>query len=294
VSRDSGSQRKAGGGGGHRIDRGTRGRVFIIIPQAQSFFLLCVLSSLLKLPEQQMIDSLAQHGVLSADLAPSLVTTQTVNNPDFDPEAKKEREEEEEAERQRAEERRKEDEELERIERERIEARKRAEAEEQVLKGEDDSERDLATPPPPAYSSTPQSEAVSSSSDSKEDLEAEDLDQEDGELDDEDDGDIGAAPRAGQSSNRTSKRQSQLSKASEVIQKASPEYDDDYDGDIGGLARASTPKPNGSISLPPASDSPSQPNGKSLGVAEPTIPFCFRAFFPRRMRRFNESRGGGI
>ncbi|MCO5605213.1 hypothetical protein L7F22_059393 [Adiantum nelumboides] len=43
-----------------------------------------------------MIHSLAQHGVLPTDLAPSLVTTQTVDNPDFDPEAERERDEERE------------------------------------------------------------------------------------------------------------------------------------------------------------------------------------------------------
>ncbi|MCO5589711.1 hypothetical protein L7F22_043679 [Adiantum nelumboides] len=46
--------------------------------------------------EQKMIESLAEHGVLISDLAPSLITTQTVDNPDFDPEALHEREEEEE------------------------------------------------------------------------------------------------------------------------------------------------------------------------------------------------------
>lgn len=46
--------------------------------------------------EQKMIESLAEHGVLISDLAPSLITTQTVDNPDFDPVALQEREEEEE------------------------------------------------------------------------------------------------------------------------------------------------------------------------------------------------------
>ncbi|KAK0534072.1 hypothetical protein OC835_002797 [Tilletia horrida] len=44
--------------------------------------------------EQKMIESLAQHGVLVEDLAPSLITTHTVQNPDYDPEAAEEREEE--------------------------------------------------------------------------------------------------------------------------------------------------------------------------------------------------------
>uniref|UniRef100_V5GTG5 DUF726-domain-containing protein n=1 Tax=Kalmanozyma brasiliensis (strain GHG001) TaxID=1365824 RepID=V5GTG5_KALBG len=46
--------------------------------------------------EQRMIESLAEHGVLPTDLAPSLITTRTIENPDFDPEALKERQEEEE------------------------------------------------------------------------------------------------------------------------------------------------------------------------------------------------------
>ncbi|PWY98938.1 DUF726-domain-containing protein [Testicularia cyperi] len=50
--------------------------------------------------EQRMIESLAEHGVLPTDLAPSLVTTQTIDNPDFDPEALREREEEERQEEQ--------------------------------------------------------------------------------------------------------------------------------------------------------------------------------------------------
>ncbi|CAD6918572.1 unnamed protein product [Tilletia laevis] len=37
--------------------------------------------------EQAMIDSLAQHGVLIEDLAPALITTHTVRNPDYDPAA---------------------------------------------------------------------------------------------------------------------------------------------------------------------------------------------------------------
>lgn len=54
--------------------------------------------------EQAMIHSLAQHGVLPTDLAPSLITTQTVDNPDFDPEAERERDEEREVEQREAEE----------------------------------------------------------------------------------------------------------------------------------------------------------------------------------------------
>ncbi|GAA5998231.1 uncharacterized protein JCM10292_001059 [Rhodotorula paludigena] len=37
--------------------------------------------------EQRMIEQLAEHGVTSEDLVPSLVTTYTVDNPDYDPEA---------------------------------------------------------------------------------------------------------------------------------------------------------------------------------------------------------------
>lgn len=55
--------------------------------------------------EQNMIESLAEHGVLATDLAPSLITTQTIDNPDFDPEAlRQKQEEEEELEQQRREE----------------------------------------------------------------------------------------------------------------------------------------------------------------------------------------------
>ncbi|CCF50118.1 hypothetical protein NDA11_002659 [Ustilago hordei] len=45
--------------------------------------------------EQNMIESLAEHGVLATDLAPSLITTQTIDNPDFDPEALREKQQEE-------------------------------------------------------------------------------------------------------------------------------------------------------------------------------------------------------
>ncbi|CBQ69381.1 conserved hypothetical protein [Sporisorium reilianum SRZ2] len=45
--------------------------------------------------EQRMIESLAEHGVLATDLAPSLITTQTIDNPDFDPEALREKQQEE-------------------------------------------------------------------------------------------------------------------------------------------------------------------------------------------------------
>ncbi|GAC95913.1 transmembrane and coiled-coil domain-containing protein 4 [Pseudozyma hubeiensis SY62] len=45
--------------------------------------------------EQRMIESLAEHGVLATDLAPSLVTTQTIDNPDFDPDALREKQQEE-------------------------------------------------------------------------------------------------------------------------------------------------------------------------------------------------------
>ncbi len=50
--------------------------------------------------EQRMIESLAEHGVLATDLAPSLITTQTIDNPDFDPEALRELQEEQELEAQ--------------------------------------------------------------------------------------------------------------------------------------------------------------------------------------------------
>ncbi|KAG8219244.1 hypothetical protein J3R82DRAFT_83 [Butyriboletus roseoflavus] len=44
----------------------------------------------LEITEQKMIDSLALHGVEASDLAPSLMTTHTITNPEYDPvEAKK-------------------------------------------------------------------------------------------------------------------------------------------------------------------------------------------------------------
>jgi len=49
-----------------------------------------------------MIEQLAEHGVTSADLVPSLVTTHTVPNPEYDPEAEKEAQEEAEREAQEA------------------------------------------------------------------------------------------------------------------------------------------------------------------------------------------------
>jgi hypothetical protein len=39
--------------------------------------------------EQRMIESLAEHGVLAADLVPALMTTHTVKNPEYDPAAAK-------------------------------------------------------------------------------------------------------------------------------------------------------------------------------------------------------------
>lgn len=47
-----------------------------------------------------MIEQLAEHGVTSADLVPSLVTTHTVPNPEYDPEAAREAQEEAEREAQ--------------------------------------------------------------------------------------------------------------------------------------------------------------------------------------------------
>ena len=35
--------------------------------------------------EQKMIESLAEHGVQAMDLVPSLMTTHTVANPEYDP-----------------------------------------------------------------------------------------------------------------------------------------------------------------------------------------------------------------
>ncbi|KAJ8507216.1 hypothetical protein ONZ45_g10403 [Pleurotus djamor] len=48
----------------------------------------------LETQEQKMIDNLAQHGVQAVDLVPALMTTHTVNNPEYDPaEARRQAEE---------------------------------------------------------------------------------------------------------------------------------------------------------------------------------------------------------
>lgn len=52
----------------------------------------------LSITEQRMIEQLAEHGVTSSDLVPSLITTHTVPNPQYDPEAEKEAQEEAERE----------------------------------------------------------------------------------------------------------------------------------------------------------------------------------------------------
>jgi len=213
-----------------------------------------------------MIDSLAQHGVLSADLAPSLVMTLTINNPDFDPEAKKEREEEALAEEQRAEEKKKEDEQLERIERERIESRSRSEAIPQESSTEEKDSTELNSPPPPASSVSTPSELSNSEESTSIDLKTVQIEEDVEE--DEDDGDLGAPPRASVSSNRTSKRQSQPVKAVEVTPQSSLSEQDDEGGDIGALAGGSTPKPNGSTPLPESSSPPREE--QTLSNAQPT------------------------
>ncbi|KZT54123.1 DUF726-domain-containing protein [Calocera cornea HHB12733] len=49
----------------------------------------------LETAEQKMIESLAEHGVAASDLAPALMTTHTVKNPDYDPvQARRKKEEE--------------------------------------------------------------------------------------------------------------------------------------------------------------------------------------------------------
>ncbi|KLO20625.1 DUF726-domain-containing protein [Schizopora paradoxa] len=47
----------------------------------------------LETAEQKMIDSLAEHGLQSSDLVPSLMTTHTVSNPEYDPAAARRQEE---------------------------------------------------------------------------------------------------------------------------------------------------------------------------------------------------------
>lgn len=94
--------------------------------------------------EQRMIESLAEHGVLATDLAPSLITTQTIDNPDFDPEALREKQEEEEEEK--LEKQRKEEEE--KLGKERQESAKamaasaRSESTEQAAEQEEEEDED--------------------------------------------------------------------------------------------------------------------------------------------------------
>jgi Protein of unknown function (DUF726) len=49
-------------------------------------------------PEQKMIESLGEHGVLAMDLVPTLMTTHTVANPEYDPEEAKRKAEEDDEE----------------------------------------------------------------------------------------------------------------------------------------------------------------------------------------------------
>lgn len=86
--------------------------------------------------EQNMIESLSQHGVLPTDLSPSLITTQTVDNPDFDPEAERERDEEQDRERQEKEARRVMEEEQERIRKEEARVMQEETERERMLRGE--------------------------------------------------------------------------------------------------------------------------------------------------------------
>jgi hypothetical protein len=87
--------------------------------------------------EQKMIESLAEHGVDPMDLVPSLMTTHTIKNPEYDPEEVKRKELAEEMERVR-------------LEEEEQQKRERKE------KGEDleDTVADADEPPPPPYART--------------------------------------------------------------------------------------------------------------------------------------------
>lgn len=100
-----------------------------------------------------MIEQLAEHGVTSTDLVPSLITTHTVPNPEFDPEAEKEAQEEAEREAQEA---------AEQAEREAEAARQAAEQaeralEEKILAGQlgqvtiDEAQLAGGMPPAPSY-----------------------------------------------------------------------------------------------------------------------------------------------
>ncbi|PWN52544.1 DUF726-domain-containing protein [Violaceomyces palustris] len=184
--------------------------------------------------EQSMIESLAMHGVLASDLAPSLITTHTVSNPDFDPEALREREEEE----REAKEEREAEEERKRVEREeaerevakREEAKTSAEAETMTKARNEVGEEEIGEKTPtldkaeltevgaPDVEKTKKAPEESGSADIAEAPES--------DMDSDDDGDLGFTKRESPSKKRISAGFEKLSGQPSAIS-------DDVDGDIG-------------------------------------------------------------
>ncbi|PWN36314.1 DUF726-domain-containing protein [Meira miltonrushii] len=179
--------------------------------------------------EQKMIESLAEHGVLIADLAPSLITTQTVDNPDFDPVALQEREEEEE----RAKEAKIQEEEEERTQ--------LGESEKEIAPESRDSlsiEGDTSDPPPP-YQKMGQEGKVRTYSDDENDG---DLGGSRSPFGSEDGGDLGAFPPSDEEegdgdlgvmpSEPPSRSKTSIDKKSLVSKKKVDFAEEEDDGDI--------------------------------------------------------------
>lgn len=103
--------------------------------------------------EQRMIELLTEHGVTSADLVPSLITTHTVPNPNYDPEAAREQMEEKEREAIEKEQARIQEEE-ERLAREEVEAKIKAE-EWTAEKGQNGKVEETRTPNGRPHEQTP-------------------------------------------------------------------------------------------------------------------------------------------
>lgn len=177
-----------------------------------------------------MIKSLAEHGVLASDLAPSLVTTQKVDNPDYDPLAAEEKQRQEQEQEQ-----------------------------QQAAAAATSDAEDTTAPPPPSISqpsndtsrtaSTPNTPSVPTESTTLESSDVvakgESADDDDDD-DDDDDGDLGGGgsrdDTALHSSRATLPPSISKTKAAEnkVEDGGDHHDDDDDDGNIG--HRPSTPK----------------------------------------------------
>ena len=210
--------------------------------------------------EQNMIESLAGHGVLPTDLAPSLITTQTISNPDFDPEALREREEEEREEREELERKKAFDEERnqDRLLAEQQQAshdppppysqtssRTEEQAPEKTITSEEptDSNLEADSSPPATLPAEQGADSASKDADQKADT-AEDHAAEDHEDEDDDDGDIGGFGQSKRSSVTKKHANKASMSASDVVRStpASPPLDDFDDGDIGSMAQEDSAK----------------------------------------------------